>query len=61
MGLNNIIEKNGEVIYNCEGETNIQRIHDSYTWVYQSKGVYDTKLENLKVNGEFNRVIDFGK
>jgi hypothetical protein len=61
VDVNNIIEKNGEVIYNCEGETNIQRIHDSYTWVYQSKGIYDTKLENFKVNGEFNRVIDFGK
>jgi hypothetical protein len=52
--VNDIIEDNGQEIYYCQDATNtLERVFDSRSWDYDSKGVYDAKKDTFTITGKF--------
>jgi hypothetical protein len=51
--VDDIIEKNGEEVYYCHGQSSIFNKFDKSSWVFNIAGIYDAKNETFKVSGNF--------
>ena len=55
--VDDIVETNNTVIYNCAPDTtSISRTHDKTLWNFNVKGTYDSAKENLKISGKYTGV-----